>query len=174
MGDARSQGPKPELRIRSALRMFRMVDPLARRMIPVGMPTGAPNVLLLVRGRRTGIERSVPVTLLDLDGTWYVQATYGADGWGRNLRAAGEAVIVQPGGRRTAVSAKEVPIDDAAELLHRVLEPYRSPRLLRRLLGPNMRPPVGLLRRYRIRIDVTPEEYRTEAARHPLFELRPG
>ncbi|MHA7984320.1 nitroreductase family deazaflavin-dependent oxidoreductase [Rathayibacter sp. CAU 1779] len=137
------------------------------------MPTGAPNVLLIVRGRRSGIERTVPVTLLNLDGVWYVQATYGAEGWGRNLRAAGEGVVVEPGGRRTPVHATKVPVDDAAALLRRVLEQFRSPRLLRKVLGPNMRPPVGLLRRYRIRIEVTPEDYLAEARRHPLFELRP-
>lgn len=153
--------------------MFRLVNPLARRMIPAGVPTGAPNVLLIVRGRRSGIDRTVPVTLLDLDGRWYVQATYGADGWARNLRAAGEATVVHPGGRRSSVRATEVPVDDAAAILRRVLEPFRSPRLLRRLLGPNMRPPVGLLRRYRIRIDDTPEDYVAEAGRHPLFELLP-
>ncbi|WP_374230959.1 nitroreductase/quinone reductase family protein [Humibacter sp. RRB41] len=142
-------------------------------MIPAGVPTGAPNVLLIVRGRRSGIERTVPVTLLDLDGVWYVQATYGAEGWARNLRAAGEAIVIQPGGRRSPVHATEVAPDDGAAILRRVLEPFHSPRLLRRLLGPNMRPPVGLLRRYRIRVDDTPEDYLAEAARHPLFELRP-
>ncbi|HWD63095.1 MAG TPA: hypothetical protein VG369_11410, partial [Humibacter sp.] len=69
--------------------------------------------------------------------------------------------------------ATEVPPDDAAAIVRRVLEPFRSPRWLRNLLGPNMRPPVGLLRRYRIRVDDTAEDYFAEAARHPLFELRP-
>ncbi len=46
-------------------------------------------------------------------------------------------------------------------------------RLLRALLGPRFRPPIGALWRYRIRIDDALEEYVTEARRHPLFELRP-
>jgi len=142
-------------------------------MIRAGLPTGAPNVLLIIRGRRSGIERTVPVTLMDLDGRWYVQATHGADGWGRNLRAAGEAIVILPGGSRSAVRAVEVPVDDAAAILRRVLEQFRSPRLLRALLGPIVRPPVGLLRRYRIRVDTTPADYLAEAERHPLFELRP-
>jgi deazaflavin-dependent oxidoreductase (nitroreductase family) len=143
-------------------------------MIPAGVPTGAPNVLLVVRGRQSGLERTVPVTLLDLDGRWYVQATYGADGWARNLRAAGEATVVHPGGRRIPIHPIEIAPQDAAVIFHRVLEPCRSSPLLRRLLGPNVRPPVALLRRYRIRVDDTPDDYLAEARRHPLFELEPA
>jgi len=166
--------PRRGLRERAALRLFRVVNPLARRMIPAGVPTGAPNVLLMVRGRQSGLERTIPVTLLDLDGRWYVQATYGADGWARNLRAANEATVIHPGGRRSPIHAVEIPPQDAAAIFHRVLEPCRSSRLLRRLLGPNVRPPVALLCRYRIRVDDTPDDYLAEARRHPLFELHPA
>jgi hypothetical protein len=112
--------------------------------------------------------------MLDFEGHTYVQATYGAAGWARNLRAAGEATVLHPGGRRSSVQAIEVPPDEAAALLRRVLEPYRQLQFVRRLLGSRVRPPVALLRRYRIRIDDTPMEYLAEARRHPLFELRPA
>jgi hypothetical protein len=36
---------------------LRLFNPLARRMISAGIPTGAPNVLLTVRGRRSGKPR---------------------------------------------------------------------------------------------------------------------
>jgi deazaflavin-dependent oxidoreductase (nitroreductase family) len=170
----RPSSARPDLRERIARRLFRLVNPLARRMIHTGVPTGAPNILLIVRGRRSGIERTTPVTLLDVEGHMYVQATYGAPGWGRNLRAAGEATIIRPGGRRSPVHAIEVPSDEAAAILRRTLEPYRQVQLLRRLLGSRVRPPVALLRRYRIRIDDTPQDYLAEAQRHPLFELRPA
>ncbi|MGH8979778.1 MAG: hypothetical protein ACRDWE_01980, partial [Acidimicrobiales bacterium] len=75
---------------------------------------------------------------------------------------------------RSPVHAIEVAPDEAAAILQRVLEPYRQLRLARRLLGPGVRPPVALLRRYRIRIDDTPQDYLAEARRHPLFELRPA
>lgn len=165
---------RPDLRERLAARFFHLVNPLARRMILAGVPTGAPNILLIVRGRRTGLERTTPVALLDFDGRWYVQASYGAVGWARNLRAVGEATIIHPGGHRTPVQAIEVPPIEAAAILRRALEPYRQLHLLRRLLGQRVRPPVALLRRYRIRVDDTPEDYLAEAQRHPLFELRPG
>jgi deazaflavin-dependent oxidoreductase (nitroreductase family) len=168
----RSSSARPDLRERMALRFFRLINPLACRMIPAGVPTGAPNILLIVRGRRSGIERTTPVTMLDFDGHWYVQATYGAAGWARNLRAAGEASVIHAGGRRSPVHAIEVPPDEAAAILRGVLEPYRQLPFLRGLLGPRVRPPVALLRRYRIRIDDTPRDYLAEARRHPLFELR--
>jgi deazaflavin-dependent oxidoreductase (nitroreductase family) len=172
-GDRRSRS-RPDLRERVAGRLLGLVNPLARRMIPAGVPTGAPNILLIVRGRRSGIERTTPVGMLDFDGRWYVQASYGAAGWARNLRAAGEATVIHPGGRRSPVHAIEVPPDEAATILQRALEPYRQLHLLRRLLGPRVRPPVALLRRYRIRVDDAPEDYLADAQRHPLFELRPA
>ena len=172
-GDRRSRS-RPDLRERVAGRLLGLVNPLARRMIPAGVPTGAPNILLIVRGRRSGLERTTPVGMLDFDGRWYVQASYGAAGWARNLRAAGEATVIHPGGRRSPVHAIEVPPDEAATILQRALEPYRQLHLLRRLLGPRVRPPVALLRRYRIRVDDTPEDYLADAQRHPLFELRPA
>jgi deazaflavin-dependent oxidoreductase (nitroreductase family) len=95
-------------------------------MIPAGVPTGAPNILLIVRGRRSGIERTTPVAMLDLDGHLYVQGSYGAAGWARNLRVAGEATVIHSGGRRSPVHAIEVPTDEAAAILRRVLEPYRQ------------------------------------------------
>src|SRR3954452_19498494 len=170
----RPSSARPDLRERIARRFFRLVNPLARRMIPAGVPTGAPNILLIVRGRRSGIERRTPVAILELEGHLYVQASYGATGWARNLRAAGEATIVRPGGRRSPVHAIEVPPGEAAAILRRALEPYRQLNLLRRLLGSHVRPPAALLRQYRIRVDDTPQDYLAEAQRHPLFELRPA
>src|SRR4051794_3951235 len=112
---------RPDLRERFAGRLLRVVNPLARRMIPAGVATGAPNILLVVRGRRSGIERTTPVGMLDFDGRWYVQASYGATGWAQNLRAAGEATVIHPGGRPSPVHAIEVPPDEAGAILGRAL-----------------------------------------------------
>lgn len=87
--------------------------------------------------------------------------------------AAGEATLTEHGGR-VPVQAVELPPDQAAANLRRALEEYRQSRLLRALLGPRWRPPVALLRRYRIRVDDTFEACVAEARRHPLFELRPS
>ena len=158
-------------------RLLRLVNPVARRLISAGLPTGAPNVLLTMRGRRSGTLRTVPLGLLELCDRWFVQASYGETGWVANLRAGGEATLTQPGGRRTPVQAVELTADEAGAILERALEPHRRSRFLRAVLrvvlGPRFRPPVGVFLSLRLRVDDTLEEYVADARRHPLFELRP-
>lgn len=168
----KERSDRVDFRQRVGGQFLRLVNPLVRRMISAGMPTGAPNILLTVRGRRSGKPRTVPVGMLELDGRMFIQASYGEGGWVQNLRVAGEATLIEHD-RRVPVQAVELPPDQAATILRRALEPYRRSRLLSALLGPRFRPPIGVLTRYRIRIDDTPEEYLAEARRHPLFELRP-
>jgi deazaflavin-dependent oxidoreductase (nitroreductase family) len=158
---------------RVAGRILRLFNPLARWMISAGIPTGAPNVLLTVRGRRSGKLRTVPVAMLELDGAWFVQGCYGETGWVANLRAAGEATVTHPGGRRVPVQAVELSPEEAGPVLRRALEPFRRSRVFRALLGPYARGPVGIMWAFRMRIDDTPEEYNAVARRYPLFELRP-
>ena len=165
-------GASPDFRQRVGGRMLRMVNPLVRRMISKGMPTGAPNVLLTVRGWRSGKPRTVPVGMVQLDGRKFIQSSYGEGGWVLNLRAAGEATLTEHD-RGRPVQAVGLPPEEAATILRRTLEPYRRSRLLGALMGPRFSPPIGVLSRYRIRIDDTSEEYLAEARRHPLFELRP-
>jgi deazaflavin-dependent oxidoreductase (nitroreductase family) len=165
--------PKLDIRNRVAGRLLRLFNPLARRMISAGIPTGAPNVLLTVRGRRSGNLRTVPVAMLDLDGAWFVQSCYGETGWVANLRAAGEASVTLPGGRRLPVQAIELSPEEAGALLRRALAPFRRSRLFRALYGPHARGPVGVMWAFRIRMDDTLEEYTAAARRFPLFELRP-
>ena len=159
-------------------RFLRLVNPLTRRLISAGLPTGAPNVLLATRGRRSGKVRTVPLGLLELDGRRFVQASYGETGWVANLRARGEATLTYPGGDPIPVRAVELPAHEAAAILDRALEPYsRSPvrrAALRLILGPRFRPPIGVLLTLRVRVDDTLEEYEADARRHPLFELRPA
>ena len=171
MSDLRTARARPDPRERFARQFFRMVNPLARWMMSVGIPTGSRNILLTVRGRRSGTPRTTPLSMLEVEGRRFVQASYSEDGWVRNLRAAGQATMTDHG-RRIAVQTVELPPEKAAAIIRRALEPYRRSRLLRALLGPRVRPPVAVLRWVRIRVDDTPEEYIVEAQRHPLFELR--
>jgi len=165
--------PPLDLRNRVAGRFLRLFNPLARRMISAGIPTGAPNVLLTVRGRRSGNLRTVPVAMLDLDGAWFVQSCYGETGWVANLRTAGEATVTHPGGRRVPVQAVELAPEEAGPVLRRALEPFRRSRVFRALYGPRARGPVGIMWAFRIRMDDTLEEYTAAARLYPLFELRP-
>jgi deazaflavin-dependent oxidoreductase (nitroreductase family) len=159
-------------RERVAREFFGVVNPLVLRLMSAGIPTGSRNILVTVLGRRSGKPRTTPISMLELDGRMFVQASYSESGWVRNIRAAGEATKTDHG-RHVPVRVVEIPPDEAAPILRRALEPYRRSRLIRALLGPRARPPVAVLRWCRIRVDDTPEEYLAEARRHPLFELRP-
>jgi deazaflavin-dependent oxidoreductase (nitroreductase family) len=158
---------------RMAGRFLRLFNPIARWMISAGIPTGAPNVLLTVRGRRSGKPRTVPVAMLEHEGSWFVHACYGETGWVANLRAAGEATVTRPGGHRIPVQAIELSPEEAAAVQQRALAPFGRSRLFRMLLGPHGRGPVGIMWAFRVRIDDTLEEYIVAARRYPLFELRP-
>lgn len=130
-----------------------------------------PSALLTVRGRTSGQPRSFPVATLEVGGRLFVQASYGEVDWVRNLRASGEAVVKR-GRDSEKMDAIELPPETSAAIIRDALAPYRRSRLVRAVVGPVLRPPVGVLRLFRIRIDETLEDYVADARRHPLFELR--
>lgn len=144
---------------------------MLRRFLGAGLPSG-PNVLLTVRGRTSGLNRTFPVAILELGDRRFVQASFGEVNWVRNLRAAGEAVVTK-GRDSETVEAIELAPETAGPILRDALAPYRRSRLLRAVLGGAVRPPVAVLRFFRIRADETLEEYVAEAGRHPIFELCP-
>ena len=92
--------------------LVRRSNGLASRFLRLGIPMG-PNVLMTVRGRTSGLPRSVPVAVVDIDGRRYVMAAYGDVQWVRNLRAAGAAEFRLPGGTETLTAAE---LDPAAAL----------------------------------------------------------
>ena len=109
-------------------------NPLARWMLGIGIPMG-PNALITVRGRKSGLDRTTPVALVEIDGRRWVIGTFGETNWVRNLRAAGEATISV--GRRTEkVSATELSPEAGAAFFQDVLGMYvkRIPLGLGRLL----------------------------------------
>jgi len=103
-------------------RFVPMFNPLVRRLMGVGLPVG-PNALLTVRGRSTGLPRTTPVALVEVDGRRWVVGTFGEVNWVRNLRAAGEGIL-QVGRRREAIRAVELSLDQAAVFLGEVLAPF--------------------------------------------------
>jgi len=112
MSDVRTAPTGPDPRERFFKHVFRMLNTLARWMISVGIPTGSRNILLTVRGRRSGTPRTIPVSMLEFDGRRFVQASYSTDGWVRNPRAAGEATLTDHG-HRVAVQSVELDPDKA-------------------------------------------------------------
>jgi hypothetical protein len=68
--------------------------------------TTVPFDELVIKGRRSGVDRTVLVTIADVDGRWYVSHPDGgrAD-WVENLRATPDSTLVRVSGQRTAVRA---------------------------------------------------------------------
>jgi len=137
-----------------------LLNPLVRRLLGVGMPMG-PNVLLTVRGRQSGLPRTVPVAILEHRGRRFVQSPFGETHWTRNLRAAGEAVISR-GRTIEPVDAVELAPEIAGPILADAFAPYLASRFGAAFLG----------RFYRLRAGSTVEEFVGEARIHPVFELR--
>ena len=77
--------------------------------------------ILVVRGRTSGLPRSVPVNLLTYDSDRYLVAPRGTTQWVRNLRAAGEGELRL--GRRTEhFHATEIADADKTEVLRYYLK----------------------------------------------------
>ena len=85
-------------------------NPIARRVLKAGALMG-PNALITVRGRKSGLPRTTPVALVEIDGRRWVIGTFGDTNWVRNLRAAGEATV-SVGRRREEVKAAELVGED--------------------------------------------------------------
>jgi deazaflavin-dependent oxidoreductase (nitroreductase family) len=146
--------------------LVRLLNPVMRRRLPAG-----PNVLLKVRGRKSGLPQAFPVAFLDLGERALLQAASTGVDWVHNLRAAGEAVIVT-GGRAETFTATELEPETAGPLLRDLLAPFPRSRLIRAVVGPVERPPVAVLHYFRLRVDDSLDKYIALARRQPLFELR--
>lgn len=88
--------------------MRKVANPLIARL---GLAT-----TLVVRGRSSGAERSVPVNVLEHGGERYLLSARGESDWVKNLRASGEGEL-----RRLGTSewfrVREVAVAERAELI---------------------------------------------------------
>ena len=134
-------------------------NPLVLRALRLGLPMG-PNVLLTVRGRKTGQPRTFPVAILKSDDREYLFSAFGEVSWVHNLRAAGTATIRH--GRRTrTVTATELAPPEAAVVLEAGLRSImRVPVIGSMIAG-----------WYGIDRHSTRDDYLAAAGRHPAFEL---
>jgi len=129
----------------------RLNDRLMRPLIRLGVVPGA--YLLTVRGRKSGVPHSNPVTLVDGDdGRWLV-APYGVVGWVRNARAAGRVTLARRG-HAVENTLREVSPDEAGPVLKRYVS-------LAKVTRPY----------FRARPDAPAAEFAAEADCHPVFEL---
>ena len=111
--------------------------------------------LLTAPGRRTGRRYTTPVRLVRVGGERWLVAPYGEREWVKNARAAG-SVELRRGRRRVVSSIEELPAAERAPVLAEYIQ--RVP-----ITAPFFDAPRG----------ASPEAFAPEAARHPVFRLRP-
>jgi deazaflavin-dependent oxidoreductase (nitroreductase family) len=150
--------------------LIRLMNPVMRRLLSSPLPAG-PNVLLQVRGRKSGRLRSFPVAFLAVGDRGLLQAAARDEAWVHNLRAAGEAVVVRRG-RAATFEATELDPKTGGLRLHDLLAPFPRSRLVGAVVGPVARPPVAVLQYFRLRVDDSPDQYVAVVRQQPLFELR--
>jgi deazaflavin-dependent oxidoreductase (nitroreductase family) len=100
----------------------RYFNRIARPLLAAGVPMG-PDALITIRGRKSGLPRTTPVTVCENSGRRGLISPFGEVNWVRNLRAAGRATITF-GSRREEVSAVELGLTEAAEFIRDVLAPH--------------------------------------------------
>jgi deazaflavin-dependent oxidoreductase (nitroreductase family) len=135
------------------------LQPLVNAALRFGIPMG-PNVLMTIRGRKSGLPRTVPVAILRADGRDVVFSPFGEVAWVHNLRAAGRAEI-RHGRRRRDVTAVELAPEEAARYLEIGLGEFMGAPVI----GPMV---AGW---YGITSASTSEDYAVAAQRHPAFAL---
>ena len=92
------------------------------RLLQAGAPLG-PNGLITIRGRKSGIPRTTPVAVIQVDGRRWIWAPWGGSQWVQNLRAAGEATITVHR-REERIRAVELDTAQRAEWFRDTLAPF--------------------------------------------------
>jgi deazaflavin-dependent oxidoreductase (nitroreductase family) len=109
--------------------------------------------LFTVRGRKSGLPRTIPVAIIQRNGKRYVGSPFGIVDWVRNLRAAGEAVLTR-GRRSETVSARELSPAEATPILQEEIKEGNP-----------------FIRSYGVTKDSSPEEFEHAVLAHPVFLL---
>ncbi|MBM9508204.1 nitroreductase/quinone reductase family protein [Actinacidiphila acididurans] len=123
----------------------------------LGLPVG-PIHLLKVRGRKSGKEYSNPVAPVEIAGTQYVLQAFPESDWVKNVRAAGEGVMVR-GRKHWHVRLEEVPLSERGPIVREL--PKQVP------MG------VGIYVKNGVVEDASPEAFERAAPRIPVFRVVP-
>src|SRR5256886_15464241 len=116
-------------------------------------PGNYPMYLLTVRGRNSGLPRTVPIVIIQQNGKRYLASPYGIVDWIRNLRAAEEAILTR-GRRSETVNARELPPKEAALVLREDIK------------GGN-----PFARYYQVTAESSLEDFERTTVSHPVFVL---
>ena len=112
------------------------------------------NVLLQVRGRKTGRVYTTPVNILTHNSHRYLVAPRGETQWARNARASGEATFVRAF-RREDVRLRPVADAEKPEILKAYLDSFST----------------TVQRFFPVRAGAGIEEFTPIAATYPVFEI---
>ncbi|WP_329068881.1 nitroreductase family deazaflavin-dependent oxidoreductase [Amycolatopsis sp. NBC_01480] len=101
----------------------RMSNKLVQQLTKLGVSVWGSRVLM-VRGRKSGEVREVPVNLLPFEGKQFLVAPRGETQWVRNLRVAGEGQL-RVGNRVQAFTYRELPDDEKPAVLRPYLKRWK-------------------------------------------------
>jgi deazaflavin-dependent oxidoreductase (nitroreductase family) len=99
----------------------RLFSALLKILLTAGLAVG-PNKLVIIRGRTSGLPRTIPLAIIQVSGRRWVWAPWGEVQWVRNLRAAGRATITA-GGRDEEVGATELDATQRIGFFRDILAP---------------------------------------------------
>ncbi len=135
----------------------RWISSLNVILLRAGLQVGTQHVLT-IPGRKTGIKRSIPVSVVTLDDVRFIVA--GADlKWPANARAA-KSVELERGGRREEARLTELPPAERGRVLLAFWDQVRGGRrFVAAMLG--------------LPADAGPDDVERAAPRLPVFRIDP-
>lgn len=113
-----------------------------------------PMYLVTVPGRKSGIPRTTPIAVIELNNKRYLVAPYGAVDWVRNLRAAGGGTLTR-GSFAEPVTAAEVPPSEGGPVIRNVVESG-----------------ISIASYFNLKADASAEQFEALIADHPVFALQ--
>jgi hypothetical protein len=122
--------------------------PLLRRGFGPG-----PQRLLSVPGRRTGLLRTTPVAIVEVDGHRYIVAGWEVSDWVRNARAAGWGIVGR-GRHSERVRLTELPVNERLPILREFARTVRGGRAF-----------------LTVAPDASDDDFAKASANHPTFRL---
>jgi deazaflavin-dependent oxidoreductase (nitroreductase family) len=140
---------------RRAPRFLKVINPVNRFLLARGIGP-APQRLLTIAGRRTGVVRTTPVAVVEHDGGRFVVSGFAESDWVRNARRAGRGRL-RRGRDSEAVNLYEVPLADRGPILRAFAQTVRGGRSF-----------------LTVRPDASAEEFNRAAADHPVFRVTPA